>query len=99
MGRPKGIKNRVEVKAVKPEVKLEVKPEVKKPEVKVNEPKKEEEKKTVSVLKPELPKLEPGQCYFEDGPTGQVIIGDATRDQVWFRGGNGGKGCWINKKR
>ena len=103
MGRPKGVKNKVEEKVVvKPEVKVEVKPIIK-PEVKI-EAKKEETKKVVDVLNQSqavkvLEKLEPGQCYFEDGPTGTVLIGDSNRDQVWFRGGNGGKGCWINKKR
>lgn len=93
---PKGIPNKkkVEQKVIKEEVKHE---------------KKEETKETKHVLVVEKPaqaaiaqKLEPlapGQAYFEDGPTGTVMIGDATRDQVWFRAGNGGKGCWINKKR
>lgn len=88
-GRPRKIVEApVEVKEA--EVVSEVKSEVKEEETK--------EKEDV-VLKPKLEPLSQGQAYFEDGMTGTILIGDATRDQLWFRGGNNGKGCWINKKR
>lgn len=75
--------------------------EVQKQEVQVNAKKEEAPKIDENVLsKPkQLPPLAHGEAYFEDGPTGTIIVGDATRDQVWFRAGNNGKGCWINKKR
>lgn len=67
-----------------------------KQEVQSNEVKEEiKETKKDIVLEP----LQPGEAYFEDGPSGTVVIGDASRDQIWFRAGNNGKGCWINKKR
>lgn len=47
------------------------------------------------------PKLEPlgaGQAYFE-APDGTVLIGEDSREQIWYRAGNNGKGMWINKKR
>jgi len=62
-----------------------------KPKEKVNEAKKEEKK---GVLEP----LQPGQKYFE-APDGTVIIGEADKQQVWYRAGNEGKGCYINPKR
>ncbi len=43
--------------------------------------------------------LSPGQAYFEDGPTGTVIIGDDTKNEIMFREGNNGKGYRINRKR
>ena len=42
--------------------------------------------------------LEPGFKYFE-APDGTLIIGEADKQQVWYRAGNGGKGCFINPKR
>jgi hypothetical protein len=57
------------------------------------------EKVVDAVLKPKV--LEPlsvGQAYFE-APDGTIIIGDDSRDQVWYRQMNKGKGGWINKKR
>jgi len=48
--------------------------------------------------KPVLEPLHPGQKYFE-APDGTIIIGESDRDRVWYRQGNGGKGCWINPKR
>lgn len=72
----------------------------------VEEPVKEEvnetEKETeVEVLTPEAPKLEPlseGQAYFE-APDGTIIVGESSKDHVWYRGLNDGKGGFINKKR
>lgn len=49
---------------------------------------------TVKVLDP----LGPGQAYFE-APDGTVIIGEDTKDQVWYRALRNGKGGWINRKR
>lgn len=46
----------------------------------------------------ELPPLGPGQAYFE-APDGTIIIGEDEKDHIWYRGLNGGKGGWINKKR
>lgn len=50
------------------------------------------------VSKPALPVLVAGQAYFE-APDGHIIIGEDSKDQTWYRQGNGGKGMWINKKR
>ncbi len=62
---------------------------------------KEEEKKSemLTVEKPKgIEPLAPGQAYFE-APDGTIIIGEGDKDQVWYRGLNGGKGGWINRKR
>jgi hypothetical protein len=66
------------------EEKKEVKAEVK--ESKDETKKKEKER----VLEP----LQPGFKYFE-APDGTVIIGEADKQQVFYRAGN----CWINPKR
>lgn len=109
---PKGIPNKkeMEVKDVKvfPKVTIEKPMKVEtKPEVK-DEAKEETKVKTEDVVlkgcnhSPNCQckdALAPGQSYFEDGPTGTIIIGDETKNEVWFRGGNNGKGCFINKKR
>lgn len=42
--------------------------------------------------------LAPGQAYFES-PSGEILIGDASKDQLWWRQGNDGRGMWINKRR
>lgn len=47
---------------------------------------------------PKLEALGPGQAYYE-APDGTIIIGDAGKDRIWYRAGNGGKGMWINPKR
>lgn len=63
---------------------------------------KEEKAKEVNPVNvtpmPKYEPLGPGQKYFE-APTGEVLIGDATADRMWFRAGNNGKGLWINPKR
>lgn len=67
------------------------------PEVKVvPSVKREETKKEIveTVLEP----LGPHQAYFES-PEGEIITGDANKDQIWSRKTNGGKGGWINKRR
>src|SRR4051812_34481302 len=49
--------------------------------------------------KQELPKLDAlaiGQAYF-CAPDGYVIIGDDTKNDIWYRAGNNGKGMFINK--
>ena len=71
-------------------------PVVSKEETKNAERKKEEVKKDVQgrVLEP----LGPGQCYFES-PDGRVLIGEDTKDQMWDRQMNNGRGGWINKMR
>lgn len=61
-------------------------------EVKKEEPKKEKKPKV------ELAPLGPGLAYFE-APDGTVITGEDSRNEIWYRAGNNGKGCWINKKR
>lgn len=45
-----------------------------------------------------LEPLAPGQAYFE-APDGTVIIGDDTKNEIWCRTLNEGKGGWINKRR
>lgn len=42
--------------------------------------------------------LAPGQCYFES-PEGHITIGDNTKNEIWDRTMNNGKGGWANKKR
>ena len=42
--------------------------------------------------------LAPGQEFFE-APDGYIIVAETGRDTVWYRGGNDGKGQWINKRR
>lgn len=98
MGRPKGSGNK------KAEVKKESKPVVEKPVVnvpretilkpEVPSAQKEEIKKAKPVLEP----LGAGQAYFES-PEGEIIIGEANKDQIWSRKMNGGKGGWCNKRR
>jgi hypothetical protein len=57
------------------------------------------EKVVEAVLNPKvLEPLSDGQAYFE-APDGTIIIGDDSRDQVWYRQMNKGKGGWINKQR
>jgi hypothetical protein len=78
--------------------KEEVIKKVKKPES-ISEPIKEvvneaKETKKEGILEP----LQPGQKYFE-APDGTVIIGEADKQQIWYRAGNGGKGFFINPKR
>lgn len=98
MARPKGSKNK-DIQDVLNEVKVEDKPNV--------QAKEEKEETRIPVLNKcshgpicqcQDP-LTPGQAYFEDGPTGIHIIGEDSKDQVWYRGGNGGRGYFINKKR
>jgi hypothetical protein len=48
------------------------------------------EKKKERVLEP----LQPGFKYFE-APDGTIIVGEADKQQVFYRAGN----CWINPKR
>ena len=59
--------------------------------------KKEVETKAEPV-KEKLEPLQPGQRYFE-APTGEIIVGEATKSQIWFRKLNNGKGGWINPRR
>lgn len=49
-------------------------------------------------VKQVLDALGPGQKYFE-APDGTVLIGEEDKQQLWYRNGNNGKGCWINPKR
>lgn len=46
-----------------------------------------------------LDTLSEGQAYFEDGPTGTIIIGDAVQQKIMWHGGNQGRGAWILRKR
>jgi hypothetical protein len=45
-----------------------------------------------------LDPLGPGQAYFE-APDGTIVVGEDTKDSVWYRALNKGKGGWINRKR
>lgn len=49
-------------------------------------------------VKPKVDPLAPGQAYFE-APDGTIIIGEDSKNEVWCRALNNGKGGWINKKR
>ena len=42
--------------------------------------------------------LEPGQAFFEAGD-GFIMVGEADRPHLWYKAGNNGDGCHINKKR
>jgi hypothetical protein len=42
--------------------------------------------------------LSPGQEFYE-APDGYIIVAETGRDHVWYRGGNDGKGMYINKRR
>jgi hypothetical protein len=66
------------------EEKVEVKAAVKEAKSEAKEKKKER------VLEP----LQPGFKYFE-APDGTIIVGEADKQQVFYRAGN----CWINPKR
>jgi hypothetical protein len=45
-----------------------------------------------------LPVLQPGEKYFE-APDGTLLVGEADKQQLWYRKLNDGKGGWINPKR
>jgi len=63
------------------------------------EEKKEIKETIVSVVKkPAVDKLGPGQKYFES-PEGEIITGDESKNQIWSRNTNGGKGGYVNPKR
>lgn len=47
-----------------------------------------------SAPKPKVEPLGDGQKYFE-APNGELLIGEATADRLWYRAGN----MWINPKR
>lgn len=77
-------------------------PEIKPKEI-VHEEVKEEKKempvlKQAEPVKEKLEPLQPGQKYFES-PDGEVIIGEIDKQQIWYRKGNNGKGCFINPRR
>lgn len=103
MGRPKGSKNKgtleneVEQKTETIGGATVVIEEPVKEAPKVEEVKKEEAKKEKKA-KVELPPLGPGLAYFE-APDGTVITGEDSRNEIWYRAGNNGKGMWINKRR
>jgi hypothetical protein len=77
------------------------KPQIAPKEIK-NETKKEEKEsiKGTGILKaePKIDVLQPGQKYFES-PEGDIVIGEETKSQVWYRKLNNGQGGWINPKR
>lgn len=99
MGRTAGSKNKPKVEDPKPVERVETQDYALTEKGVVNVDVREEE--TKEVLKPEAPKLEPlapGQAYFE-APDGTVIIGEDTKNEIWYRSLNDGKGGWINRKR
>lgn len=99
MGRPKGSVNKKKEEnltetAVNSAIEI-------KTEVVTNADVRKEEEKREEVLKQAAPKLEPlgpGQAYFE-APDGTIVIGDDTKNEIWYRAGNNGKGMFINRKR
>jgi len=42
--------------------------------------------------------LPAGQKFFES-PDGEIIVGEASKDQVWSRRMNKGHGGWVNPRR
>lgn len=101
MGRPLGSKNKpkdgVDVSVVSGDVVVTEDIKLKESEIVNHEEKREETAKAVQV-KPVVAALGPGQKYFE-APTGEILIGEEDATHMWWRGGNGGKGMWINPKR
>ena len=86
--------------------KIEVKRKVGRPrkivELKINETIKEKqnekekekiEKNGIGILN-----INPGEKLFE-APDGTIIPGEKTKDRLWYRQMNDGKGGWINPKR
>ncbi len=53
---------------------------------------------TPSAEKAVLPMLPPGQKYFE-APDGEILVGEASADRLWYRKMHNGQGGWINPKR
>lgn len=93
---PRGIPN----KKISPIQEKEVKAEV---VINAKETEKEIEKvvlkkEVVETPNPVVEKLPVGQKYFE-APDGTLIVGDADKQQVWYRKLNNGQGGWINPKR
>jgi hypothetical protein len=98
-GRPKKF-TKEKIKEIVKELK-EAAPIVEQPKPEVIQDVKKEEKKEIPVLSPvkeALEPLQPGQKYFE-APTGEIVIGEADKQQIFFRKLNNGKGGWINPKR
>lgn len=99
MGRPKGSVNKkkeTDLTETATNAAIEIKTEVV-----TNADVREEEEKREEVLKTAAPKLEPlgpGQAYFES-PCETIVIGDDTKNEIWYRAGNNGKGMFINKRR
>lgn len=52
----------------------------------------------VEKVEEKLEPLQPGQKYFE-APSGEIVVGEDTKSQIWFRKLNNGRGGWINPKR
>ena len=114
MGRPKGVKNKPKAgKLIVKEAVLHEHIKIMPPQTVLTDSQKKEEmnhvkdkkeeikevkKEHVLSHKPILEPLQAGQAYFE-APDGHIIIGDDSKNEVWYRQGNGGKGCFINKKR
>jgi len=86
---PRGIPNKKKEDVAKP-----IEGDVAAP---VEAQKKVEQPKPAPVV-PKLEPLGPGQAYFE-APDGTILIGEDTKNEMWYRGLNGGKGGWINRKR
>jgi hypothetical protein len=42
--------------------------------------------------------LDPGQKFFE-APDGTIMVGEANKNHMWWRAGNGGHGMHINPRR
>lgn len=103
-GRPKKVIDNVPMQNGEPIVSPAVKVAVLEKEVKheTEKEKKEElvltSQTAVSPVPRKLEPLQPGQKYFED-PDGNILIGEADKQQLWSRTLNHGKGGWINPKR
>jgi len=52
----------------------------------------------IDTPKIEFPPLQAGQKYFQ-APDGTIVIGSKDVNEVWYRKGNNGKGCWVNPYR
>ena len=98
MGRPKGSKNKKDEVVVKAVQEEEVEVIVDKQEEDHDGMLEREEETKKAVAVEVLPALGEGQKYFE-APTGEVVVGEASANHIWWRHGNGGHGMWINHKR
>lgn len=96
---PRGVYQRKKVTEVNVEANKNGNTDVSLPEVQGKEESPRQEVSAVSVTpRPVFEPLGPGQKYFE-APTGEVVIGDSTKDHLLWYDPKQGKRVYINPKR